>query len=232
MRFVFLVMVIAVSIAMAGHITAIGGVQGGTSWQGSEAETVYWSQLPTGYAMGSQYFPDYYPTYDAGVADDFEFAASTSINKIRWWGGYWNPGPGPVDSPVEIYLYLDDGTGTAPTLPQHSSAISSWMINPGEYTEILDGANYMCEYVFSPWVDFDPNQTYWFEIRKAFPLNPFGQYGWIQAEPVTMAPCVQGFDGLGTVWWTAQTTDAAFELIFDDALALQRSTWGSIKTVF
>ena len=234
MRFVLMVLVLAVSLSMAGRITAIGDVEStGSSYQGSEAETVYWSQLPTGYAMGSQYFTDMYPDYDAGVADDFEFAEATTINKIRWWGGYWNGTGGvPVDSDVEIYLYLDDGTGTSPTLPQHSSAIDSWFIAPGDYTEVADGADWMCEYEFPSWVVFDPDQTYWIEIRKAFPFSPLGQYGWIQAEPVTMAPCVQGFDGLGTVWWTPQTTDAAFELIFDDALTLERSTWANIKTIF
>ena len=127
MKLVLFVLVLAVSLSMAAGLTAFGGVAGGSTWPGSEAETVYWTQAPTGYAHGSQYFPDNFPTYDAGVADDFEFAVSTTINRIRWWGGYWNPGPGPVDSPVEIYLYMDDGTGNAPTLPQHTSAIASWI---------------------------------------------------------------------------------------------------------
>lgn len=235
MRVVLLVLVLAVSLSMAGRITAIGDVQsGGSSFHGTDAEEIFWTQLPTGYAMGSQYFPNNYPTYDAGVADDFEFVEETTINKIRWWGGYWG-GTGiapPHDEPVEIYLYVDDGTGAAPTLPQHDSAIMAWFIDPGEYTEVLDGTDYMCEYPFPTWVTFDADQKYWFEIRKAFPLDPFGQYGWIQSEPVNLSPCVQGFDGLGVVWWTAQTTDAAFELIFDDELALQRSTWGNIKSVF
>lgn len=233
MRVVLIVLVLAVSLSMAGRITAIGDVQsGGSSYYGTDAEEIFWSQLPTGFAMGSQYFPDMYPDYDAGVADDFEFAEETTINKIRWWGGYWNGAGGPVDSPVEIYLYVDDGTGVSPTLPQHDSAIMAWFIDPGEYTEVADGDNFMCEYAFPEWVTFDANQQYWFEIRKAFPFDPMGQYGWIQSEPINMASCVQGFDGLGTVWWTPQDIDAAFELIFDDALALQRSTWGNIKTVF
>lgn len=233
MKFVLFVLVLAVSIGIAGRPTATGNVAGGTSWQGSDAETVYWSQLPTGNAMGSQYFPDQYPTYDAGVADDFEFSASTTINRIRWWGGYWNGSTSvPIDSPVEIYLYADDGTGNAPTLPQHTSAIQSWMVPAGGYTEVADGSNYKCEYDFPTWVTFDPNVKYWFEVRKAFPFSPMGQYGWIQSEPVSLSPCVQGFDGLSIVWWTAQTTDAAFELVFDDALSLQRSTWADIKTIF
>ncbi|OPL18413.1 MAG: hypothetical protein AVO35_06100 [Candidatus Aegiribacteria sp. MLS_C] len=234
MRAVLLVLVLAVSLGMAGRITAMGDTEStGSSWLGTDAETVYWSQPPTGYAMGSQFFNDMYPEFDAGVADDFEFAEVTTINKIRWWGNYWAGSAGvPVDSPVEIYLYVDDGTGNAPTLPQHSSAIQNWMIDPGQYTEVLDGYDYMCTYEFPTWVVFDAGQKYWFEIRKAFPYLPFGQYGWVEAEPVTLSPCVQGFDGFGIVWWTPQTTDAAFELIFDDALALERETWANIKTMF
>jgi len=231
MKLVTVLLAIA-AIAFAGDITSAVGTGSYTGdYSGTDAETVYWSQLPTGYAMGSQNFTDE-PTYDAGVADDFEFDVTTTINKIRWWGGYWNGEAGPHDSPVEIYLYNDDGTGNAPTLPEHSSAIATWMINPGEYTEVADGADFMCEYEFPTWVTFDAGTKYWFEIRKAFPFAPLGQYGWIQSEPVNLSPCVQGFTGLGTVWWTAQTTDAAFELIFDDELALQRETWGSIKSIF
>jgi hypothetical protein len=240
MKLVLFVLVLAVSLSMAGRPTSVSDIYGGGSGQGSgsEAETVYWSQLPTGYAHGSQYFTDMYPTYDAGVADDVEFAVSTTINKIRWWGGYWNGTTSvPIDSDVEIYLYLDDGTGNAPTLPQHSSAIASWMIGPGQYTEVLDGADYLCTYEFPTWVVFDPGVKYWIEIRKAFPFSPMGQYGWVGVIPVALSPSVQGFDGLGTVWWTPQDesgvpNDAAFELIFDDALALQRSTWADIKTIF
>ncbi len=234
MKLVLSILVLAVSLSMAVAPSATGGVAGGSTWQGSDVETVYWTQLPTGSAMGSQYFPDMFPDFDAGVADDFEFAVSTTINMIRWWGGYWG-GTAPVvpnDSPVEIYLYLDDGTGNAPTLPQHTSAIASWMITAAEYTEVADGANYRCRYEFPTWVVFDPAQKYWFEIRKAFPFDPMGQYGWIQSEPVALSPCVQGFDGLSIPWWTAGTTDAAFELVFDDAIALERSTWADIKTIF
>lgn len=232
MKLVLFVLVLAVSLSIAAEPTAIGDVGGESTWPGSDTEFIYWTQLPTGGAMGSQYFPDFFPTYDAGVADDFEFAVSTTINRIRWWGGYWNPGPGPVDSPVEIYLYLDDGTGNAPTLPQHTTAIDSWMIPVGGYTEVADGSNFRCEYDFPLWVVFDPAVKYWFEIRKAMPLGTCGQYGWVQSEPVALSPCVQGFDGLGVPWWTAQTTDAAFELVFDDTIALERSTWADIKTVF
>ena len=232
MKLVLSMLVLAVSLSMAAEPTAIGDIAGGTTWQGSDVETVFWTQLPTGSAMGSQNFTDE-PTYDAGVADDFEFAVSTTINRIRWWGGYWNgTAPLPIDSPMEVYLYLDDGTGNAPTLPQHSSAIASWMIPVGAYTQVADGANYRCEFDFPTWVVFDAGQKYWFEARIAMPFTPQGQYGWIQSEPVSLSPCVQGFDGLGIAWWTAGTTDAAFELVFDDAIALERSTWADIKTIF
>lgn len=222
-----------VAFCFAGELTLFGGNAGTSSYGGFDDETILWSQLPTGFAMASQYFDDMYPDYDSGVADDVEFATETTVNKIRWWGGYWNGTAGdPIDSPVEIYLYNDDGTGNAPTLPQHTSAIESWTIAPGEYTEVADGDNYMVEYVFPSWVVFDADTKYWIEIRKAFPFEPLGQYGWIQAEPVTLSSCVQGFDGLGTVWWTPQGVDAAFELIWDDAVSLNRSTWAGIKTVF
>ena len=235
MKSLLLILAFAVSLTTAGDPTATGDVisSGTSSWQGADDEDIVWSQLPTGSAIGSQYFPDLYPKYDAGVADDFKFHTTTTISDIRWWGGYWNSSmPNPIDSPVEIYLYLDDGTGNAPTLPQHTSAIQSWMIPAGWYTEVAHGDDYRGEYNFSCHVTFYPGVKYWIEIRKAFPWEPYGQYGWIQSEPVSLSPCVQGFDGLGIIWWTAQTTDAAFELIWADELALERSTWAEIKTIF
>ncbi len=235
MKALFFVLALAVSLSTAGDPTATGAIisRGTSSWQGSEGEFIYWSQLPTGSAMGSQYFPDMYPDYDAGVADDFEFLTTTPVTDIRWWGGYWNGSmPLPIDSPVEIYLYLDDGSGNAPTLPQHTSAIRSWMIPAGYYSEVSDGSDYRCEYELPVWIFFEAETKYWLEIRKAMPFDQYGQYGWIQSEPVSLSPCVQGFDGLGIIWWTAQTTDAAFELIYIPPPALDRSTWAEIKTIF
>ena len=167
----------------------------------------------------------------AGVADDFQFASETTVNMIRFWGGYWNGGT-TADTDMEIYLYLDDGSGVSPTTPEHTSAIASWMIGPGEYTEVADGANYKIEYYFPSWLVLDADTHYWIECRKAMSFAGNGQFGWIQSEPITMASCVQGFTGLGTVWWTPQDIDAAFELVFDDAVALERTTWGDIKSVF
>ena len=228
----FLVVLLSVAaLSFAGGITATGGTAGTIGYHGSDAETVLWSQPPTGYAMSSQNFTE--PEYDSGVADDVEFATETTINKIRFWGGYWNgTNPVPIDSPIEIYLYMDDGTGNAPTLPEHTSAIASWIIPVGDYTEVADGANYMVEYVFPTWVVFEAGQKYWIEYRKAMPFAGCGQYGWVQAEPITLSSCVQGFPALGTAYWTAQSIDAAFELIWDDAVSLDRETWAGIKSSF
>ena len=232
MKLVLIVLMLSVSIITAGNLTAnVAGISE-TYLQGTDVEIVYWTQPPTGGLMASQYFDDLYPAYDAGVADDFEFTVSTSINRIRWWGGYWSGAVPPVVSPVEIYLYFDDDTGGAPTLPQHTTAIASWMVAPGDYTEVADGSDWRCEYDFPTLVTFDPGVKYWIEIRKAFPFDPLGQYGLVRSEPINLAPCVQGFDGMGIVWWTAEVTDAAFELIWVIELSLEKSTWADIKATF
>ena len=234
MKLVLCALALAVSLSMSVDITSSGEGTSGTNWQASDGEVVMWEQLPSGNPQGSQYFTDRYPDADAGVADDIMFSSSTTANKIRWWGDYFNNGgaPGPVVAPVEIYLYLDDGTGTSPTLPQHTSAIQSWMIPVGDYDEIADRDCWLCTYEFPEWVVFDANVKYWIEIRKAFPFDPYGQYGFEESEGGFLAPCVQGFDGLYIPWWTPQDAGAAFVLIWDDALALNSSTWGDIKTIF
>ncbi len=132
----------------------------------------------------------------------------------------------------EPSILLDDGTDNAPTLPQHTSAIQSWMIFPGDYDEVPDGSNYRCEYNFYGGVTFSAGVRYWFEIRKAFAFDPYGQYGWVESTPGFLSPCVQGFDGLAIAWWTPRDAGAAFELAWVPNPALQRSTWAEIKTIF
>ena len=235
MKFLLLMLALAVSLSMGGHPTAMGDV---TNSRSNLQDYDYnppdplWSQLPTGNPMASQYFTDLYPDWDAGIANDFMFPVDIRINIIHWWGGYWNTSePLPIVAPVEIYIYFDDGTQNAPTLPQHTSAIQSWMIDVGDYDEVADGDNYLCIYEFPEWIWFEADVIYWIEIRKAYAFDPYGQYGWIASEPVYLSYCVQGFDGLGIDWWTLQDTDAAFELFFEFG-ALQPTTWGEIKTIF
>ena len=230
MKLVLCVLVFAVSLSMASISADIAGTSG-TSWQPTDAETILWEQPQTGGAQASQNFDEV--EYDAGVADDFMFPTTTVCNKIKWWGGYWNTAePVPIIAPAEIYLYLDDGTGVSPTLPEHTSAIASWIIPVGGYDEVADGDNFLCTYEFPEWVVFDANVTYWVEIRKAYAFDPFGQYGFVESDPGFLAPCVQGFPALAIDYWTPRPAGAAFVLIWDDELALESSTWGDIKTIF
>ncbi|NOQ22024.1 MAG: hypothetical protein GQ565_05155 [Candidatus Aegiribacteria sp.] len=233
MKLVLCVLILAVSLSMAGHPVATGNYGGTSNWQGTD-DIVVWSQLPSTGLMASQKFTDYDSTaVDCGVADDFEFTTETTINKIRWWGGYWNgAGPFPVVCYSQIYLYNDDGTGNAPTLPEHSSAINYWAIAPADYTETVDGDYFVYEYIFPADVVFDANTKYWIEIRKAFDFAGIGQWGRVQSTPIFLSACVQGTIGFsgGPVYWTALANDAAFELISE--AALEASTWAEIKTIF
>lgn len=233
MKFLLLMLALAVSLSIAENPTAMRDPisSSGSGWQGSEYEWLHWSQPPNWVPLASQYFTDLYPDWDSGVANDFMFPIQTTVNIIRWWGDYWNTSePFPIASPVEIYLYLDNGFGNAPTLPQHSSAIASWMIPIGSYDEVADGDYYLCEYVFPEWVVFDIGVTYWVEIRKAYAFDPYGQYGWVTSGDVLFEPCVQGFDGLGIDWWTPRDIDVAFQLSF--CTSLEATTWAEIKTIF
>jgi len=220
--------------AAAGPITGHGDAPSERSHFSSTAgETVIWSQLPTGYPLASQYFPDLYPEYDAGVAVDIQYDELKCFDLICWWGDYWNSTtPPPIDAPLELYIYEDDGTGNAPTLPQHISAIRSYSIEAGSYDEYQDGNYWKCVYDMPEYFYCLPDQKYWIEIRKVMPFSNDGQWGWCESEPVIMSPCVQGFDGLGIEWWTPQVADVAFELIYVWHPALERTTWADIKTIF
>ncbi len=218
----------------AGPITSCGDIPYSREHSSSTAgETTVWSQLPTGYPLASQYFPDLYPNYDSGVAVDIQFDETTCFSEIYWWGDYWNgTTTPPILASLEIYIYEDDGTGNAPTLPQHTSAVRSYSFEAGAYWEEEDGDYWRCRcYLPYPFYCLG-GQKYWIEIRKVMPFNPDGQWGWCASEPVIMSPCVQGFDGLGVEWWTPQETDVALELIFIWPPALERTTWADIKSTF
>jgi len=240
MKFALLSLALILSAAAAGDLTSSGGDAFPSRWNGTDAETILLSQLPTGSAYSSQKFADNDSTLlDSGIADDFQFSVSTTINKIRWWGQYWNPGPGPFNCDAQIYIYADDGSGSAPTLPEHSSALMYFHLPAGSYTETADGGNFVYEYIFPSWVIFDPGVTYWIEIRKVLPFSTGGQWGLVASTPVSMSQSVQGIIGFGTSpYWTPLTdigsnpVDVAFQLIWDDSVELSRNTWASIKSIF
>ena len=219
---------------MAGPVTSHGDAPSERSHFSSTAgETVIWSQLPTGWAYCSQYFPDLYPEYDSGVAGDFQFDSYEFPKIVRWWGDYWNSTlTPPFAVGFEIYIYEDDGTGNAPTLPQHTSAIRSYEYPYGTFDETEDGDYWRYECDLPGYLTCFPGQKYWIEIRRVMEWEPYGQWGWSESEPVVMSPLVQGFDGLGVEWWTPQVADVAFELIYVWPPALERTTWADIKTTF
>lgn len=233
-RVLFSLLLVTAFPSMAGPITSYGGAPSErTHFPSTAGETIIWSQLPTGYGYSSQYFLDMYPEYDSGVASDFQFDTYESFNIVRWWGEYWNSSLWPpLDAAVEVYIYEDDGTGNAPTLPQHSSAIRYYSYTSEYYSEVEDGEYWKYECELYDHFTCLPGQKYWIEIRRVMEFDPYGQWGWSSSEPVVMSPLVQGFDGLGIEWWTPQDADAAFLLVYVPPPALERTTWADIKTTF
>jgi hypothetical protein len=114
----------------------------------------------------------------------------------------------------------------------HSTATRSYIYPPGCYSEIEDGVYWKYECQFPGYLTCLPGQKYWIEIRRVMEFNPYGQWGWCVSEPVIISPSVQGFDGLGIEWWTPQAQDVAFQLVYVPPMALERTTWADIKTIF
>jgi hypothetical protein len=163
------------------------------------------SQKDNGYPFVSQ------------VADDFHFDEDTEIFDVHWFGGFWGGPPEEVDPcKFNIYFYLDDGTGTAPTgagMPDPApTAIASYSF-PAVTGYPLDPNGF-----YSYEVDLDPPflaiacEKYWIAIQAEFDFPP--QWGWANTDQYHLATAVQGFPVLEMPFWTMidPEVDMAFYL--------------------
>jgi len=195
-------------------------------------------------ALASQLDVNY--PFEAWVADDYTSPGDEAIEKIQWWGGFFNhTAPAVQPGSWIISIYDDPGNcdpglaGTdpeTPTAPLFQRVITAFTTSPDltgaddyEYSAVLDGgAN-------GDAIPQDAGRVYWISIQAFMDFATLGQWGWNAADGVTGCTSVQLFPLLGTVTWTlpASGLDRAFCLYYvDDPIAVEASTWGSVKALF
>lgn len=131
----------------------------------------YSSQLSTGgtFSFASQ------------VADDFSLAANATVQKIRFWGAYFNGVPAPISS-FNVLVYADAGgqpTGTPgdPTgTALHSFSVSATVLDTGAPFSL--GSSNILQYDVSLGAGFlaTAGTTYWIAIQAVVDFPP--QWGW------------------------------------------------------
>ena len=141
------------------------------------------------------------------VADDFRFAEDTLVNRIVWWGGYFNP-PATEPDNFTIRLFADD-TGQPGALLATIAAgavdrvATGQYVNPGLYPEF----QYLLP-LSSPFLAH-AGQRYWISI-----VNPASGGNWLwEASSNSVNPGVQrSYADPVTGPWAPYTPDTAFAL--------------------
>jgi hypothetical protein len=215
----------------------------------NRADIAIWCQdQPLLSGNGSQIAPDY--PFESWVADDYTSPGDEAIEKVRWWGVFYDVIPIPVIQPDYFVISFYDPTGNcnpglAGTIPETAvapifqrivtvyNAIDSGDGVHFEYTADLSGLSGDPD---AP-VPQDAGRTYWISIQ-AGDMDYFvaGQWGWSQNAASLLCPAVQLFPAAGLDIWTplnVDAADAAFCLYYvDEPIAVEASTWGSVKALY
>jgi len=115
------------------------------------------------------------------VADDFQLGQDTLIGSIVWWGGYFNPAPGPDNFTVR--LFADDGGQPGLLLdqldfgPVNAVATGQLVNAPDLYPEYEYSASlptpFLAQAGVKYWVSIvNPPRDIWLWEASASSLNP------------------------------------------------------------
>jgi hypothetical protein len=138
------------------------------------------------------------------VADDFRFAENTLVDRITWWGGYFNPPAADPDNFV-VRIFGDDNGRPGSlfiTIPAGAAdkVATGRYVNPGLYPEFR----------YSVSVSFLAEGGYRFWISIVNPASP-GSWLWEASSNSIANPGVQrSFNHPVTGPWEPYTDDTAF----------------------
>jgi hypothetical protein len=153
-----------------------------------------------------------------GGADNFTFAAEATVKSITFWTVFTDAGH-PYDIAVDIYL---DSGGTM------GSHFWGETVPAAYQTETLTGDQswgynlYRSDLQLQDYPTL-PAGNYWLAMSVLGAAQPVG---WLVCDPTYPPNMYQYNNGWGTVAY-----DGWFGL-YDHDVALSRTTWGSIKSVF
>jgi hypothetical protein len=170
-------------------------------------------------------------------ANDFYFTVSqNNLWRARWWGGYWNNAvacdPGFYTALANVRFY-DDG-GCVP-----ANVLSEYVNQDCHETSIGCQQGYypLFSYYVDVWTVFDVNTLYWFGAQIAdHPFPP--QAGRLAAAAVTNCDTVFKSAYFAYPDWTpaidvfGQAFDCSQEFECNGIIAVQKTTWGSVKGLF
>jgi len=169
-------------------------------------------------------------------ANDFYFPIDQYVTQARWWGGYWNNSvacdPGFYTALANVRFYDDGGCVPASVLAEYLNQ------NCHETSIGCQQAYYpMFSYYVDVAVNFNANSLYWFGAQIAdHPFPP--QAGRLAAAAVTNCDTVFKSAYFAYPDWTpaidvfGQAFDCSQEFNCNGIIAVQKTTWGSIKGLY
>jgi len=194
---------------------------------------VLWSQDPTQAGLESQVSE--VPVEIVMVIDDFVAPSDEAVTLIRWWGCVFPEyGPGPVDHFQVTFFHSGGCTGPDGDLIFEQS-ITTW--DEVEFDDVLQ------EYTatIGP-VALQAGEAYWVSIQAVMDFDPYGIWGWAAGLPALCPSMVRAPIPFGIDDWTPVYPDVvpdadwlvgfAFYMYADGAVAVDRTTWSTVKELF
>ena len=181
---------------------------------GAPAAALWDNGLPAGNNALSSQLDTVYP-FNSQTADDVIFGFDVVIPGLTWYGTWWNPGPPGNATVFNIFIYADaGGHPTGAGLPDPSAtALKHWTI-PFANAHETPYAPVPGYYKYDAWLSYDPftflaGHRYWIAVQTVNTFPP--QWGWASTG-ATQGTATQGFQLLGTPYWTPQNTEVAFQI--------------------
>lgn len=184
---------IAVALSMLALDTTIGGPP-------TTCDSIIWDNYPAGHL----------PVVDSSeagpgdvdisqVADDFMFTVGAfEIGGVEWSGGVQ-----PVTE-FNIYIYADDGTGTAPTLPERSSAVFTEALIPVADVASSPNAQFRGFFDFSYCLTTsfiaEEGVKYWIAVQGV--TDGTADWGLLQSSDMQLSAARYGHPDDGVPYWT------------------------------
>ena len=198
--------------------------------QSDRCQTVWCQEPANAYLIESQI--SQVPEEVVTQVADFVSSTDEAITRIKWWGGIYVQGEGPVEYFV-ISFFASDGCAGPMGDPIYVREVFAWdevfQEDYFEYTAELDP------------VPMDAGETYWLSVQGVLNIDPAGYWGWA-CGALDLCPAMVTAPSYGVFDWTPvypdifpdnpELEERAFCLYTDGAVSSVTASWGTVKALY
>lgn len=224
MKFVFFVLALTVAVAFADTHAELGAVHPSGSGYGGPGTDANVFDQPYDFTALINGFAH------TEMVDDFILGSDATIQAIQMWLIYSGSNP----TTTELFILEDSGDSDPATATEiWRETVDCTHIDTGDDQWGFDIWETTYTLTADAYPDLTAGTRYW--LGLVFQLPGGGQEYWLVEDPV-WGSYLWTTDG--TTWWRSDSPDTfaqaadAFFALYDSPVALQRDTWGSIKSIF